>query len=80
MALPTIRKKQVRFSAKEDISLLKEVLAENPYKDKGKWNVIAGHMKENTEKHFDVDARRVRERAQLLLSQYSKDDKDALRR
>ena len=77
MALPTIRKKQIRFSAKDDVNLLKELLAENTFKDRTKWTTIASNVKENVDKVFDVGSRRVRERTQLLMQQYKKEDKAA---
>lgn len=81
MALPKlVRKTQVRFSSKDDINLLKEVLSENPFTDKSKWNNIAENLKENAEKVFSVDARRVRERTQLLLQQFKTENIEALKR
>lgn len=81
MALPKLfRKTQVRFSAKDDLNLLKEVLAENPYKDKTKWEVVAQNVKENVDKVFNVTSRRVRERTQLLLQQFQKENYEALKR
>ncbi|VDI22296.1 Hypothetical predicted protein [Mytilus galloprovincialis] len=80
MALPKlIRKTQVRFSAKDDLNLLKEVLAENPYMDKTKWEVVAQNVKENVNKVFNVTSRRVRERTQLLLQQFQKENYEALK-
>ncbi|CAG2187084.1 unnamed protein product [Mytilus edulis] len=81
MALPKlIRKTQVRFSAKDDLNLLKEVLAEIPYMDKTKWEVVAQNVKENVNKVFNVTSRRVRERTQLLLQQFQKENYEALKR
>ncbi|XP_063399250.1 uncharacterized protein LOC134683876 [Mytilus trossulus] len=81
MALPKLfRKTQVRFSAKDDLNLLKEVLAENPYKDKTKWEVVAQNVKENVDIVFNVTSRRVRERTQLLLQQFQKENYEALKK
>ncbi|CAC5426631.1 unnamed protein product [Mytilus coruscus] len=80
MALPKLfRKTQMRFSAKDNLILLKEVLAENPYKDKAKWEAVAQNVKENVEKVFNVTSRRVRERTQLLLQQFQKENYEALK-
>jgi len=35
-----IRKKQVRFQPKDDIMLLREVLARNPFKNRAAWNLM----------------------------------------
>ncbi|CAC5402756.1 unnamed protein product [Mytilus coruscus] len=80
MALPKLfLEKQVRFSAKDDLNLLKEVLAENPYKDKAKWEAVAQNVKENVDKVINVTSRRVRERTQLLLQQFQKENYEALK-
>ncbi|CAC5401528.1 unnamed protein product [Mytilus coruscus] len=80
MALPKLfRKTQVRFSAKDDLNLLKEVLAENSYKDETKWEAVAQNVKENVDKVFNVTSRRVRERTQLLLQQFQKEKYEALK-
>ncbi|XP_028308357.1 trichohyalin isoform X2 [Gouania willdenowi] len=78
------RKRQVRFSARHDIILLKEVIVQNPFasKEPGRmWarvgeNITAALQEEN----FEVDARRCRERTMLLLDYYKKQDYSSLRR
>lgn len=71
------RKKQVRFSANDDITLLKEVLADNPYEDKSKWSGIGRRISVDT---FNIEPRRARERTQLLLNQFRKEEREAMSR
>ncbi|XP_061627636.1 uncharacterized protein si:dkey-45d16.4 [Phyllopteryx taeniolatus] len=80
----TPRKRQVRFSARHDIVLLREVIAQNPFasKEPGKvWARVGELMTEGLrEESFEVDARRCRERTTLLLDYYKKQDFPGLRR
>ncbi|CAG5947693.1 unnamed protein product, partial [Menidia menidia] len=80
----TPRKRQVRFSARHDIILLREVIAQNPFasKEPGRiWarvgEIITAALQEES---FEVDARRCRERTMLLLDYYKKQDFPSLRR
>ncbi|XP_020794133.2 trichohyalin [Boleophthalmus pectinirostris] len=80
----TQRKRQVRFSARHDILLLREVIAQNPFasKESGKiWarvgEIITAALQDES---FEVDARRCRERTMLLLDYYKKQDFTSLRR
>ena len=73
------RKTQIRFSAEDDINLLKEVVAENPFLDRSKWTVTANNMASAT-KHTTMDTRRARERTMLLLQQYTTEERESLRR
>ncbi|XP_072239978.1 uncharacterized protein [Leuresthes tenuis] len=80
----TPRKRQVRFSARHDIILLREVIAQNPFasKESGRiWarvgEIISAALQEE---NFEVDARRCRERTMLLLDYYKKQDFSSLRR
>ncbi|XP_067355766.1 trichohyalin isoform X2 [Channa argus] len=80
----TPRKRQVRFSARHDIILLREVIAQNPFasKEPGRtWarvgEIITAALKDE---NFEVDARRCRERTMLLLDYYKKQDFSSLRR
>ncbi|KAK3103495.1 hypothetical protein FSP39_019617 [Pinctada imbricata] len=59
-----MRKKQVRFGEGNDLQLLREVIAKNPFKDRSKWTEIAETLP------IDCDARRVRERTLLLVNQH----------
>ena len=63
-----------RFSCQDDIVLLKEVIAENPYGVGGRWQIVADHMP------FAVDARRCRERTALLLEYFKREDAASLKR
>ncbi|XP_021423741.1 scaffold attachment factor B1 [Oncorhynchus mykiss] len=80
----TPRKRQVRFSARHDILLLREVIAQNPFcsKESGRiWarvgEIITAALQDES---FEVDARRCRERTMLLLDYYKKQDFPSLRR
>ncbi|KAG7491655.1 hypothetical protein MATL_G00006350 [Megalops atlanticus] len=80
----TPRKRQVRFSARHDILLLREVIAQNPFssKEPGRiWarvgEIITAALQDES---FEVDARRCRERTTLLLDYYKKQDFASLRR
>ncbi|XP_064180381.1 putative uncharacterized protein DDB_G0287113 isoform X2 [Anguilla rostrata] len=80
----TPRKRQVRFSARHDILLLREVIAQNPFssKEPGRiWarvgEIITAALQDES---FEVDARRCRERTMLLLDYYKKQDFASLRR
>ncbi|XP_018617690.1 uncharacterized protein LOC108940190 isoform X1 [Scleropages formosus] len=80
----TPRKRQVRFSARHDILLLREVIAQNPFasKEPGRiWakvgEIITAALQDES---FEVDARRCRERTSLLLDYYKKQDFASLRR
>ncbi|XP_068178455.1 trichohyalin [Antennarius striatus] len=80
----TPRKRQVRFSARHDIILLREVIAQNPFASKEPGRVWA-HVGEIItaalhDESFEVDARRCRERTMLLLDYYKKQDFPSLRR
>ena len=71
------RKKQVRFSVNDDIKLLKEVLADNPFEDKSKWSGIARGISVD---NFNIESRRARERTLLLLNQCQKEEREAMSR
>ncbi|XP_068448654.1 scaffold attachment factor B1 isoform X2 [Clinocottus analis] len=80
----TPRKRQVRFSARHDIILLREVIGQNPFasKEPGRiWarvgEIITAALQDE---NFEVDARRCRERTMLLLDYYKKQDFPSLRR
>ncbi|XP_072538889.1 uncharacterized protein [Salminus brasiliensis] len=80
----TPRKRQVRFSARHDILLLREVIAQNPFtsKESGRiWarvgEIITAALQDE---NFEVDGRRCRERTMLLLDYYKKQDFPSLRR
>ncbi|XP_044046828.1 uncharacterized protein si:dkey-45d16.4 isoform X4 [Siniperca chuatsi] len=80
----TPRKRQVRFSARHDIILLREVIAQNPFasKEPGRLWARVGEIITTAlqDENFEVDARRCRERTMLLLDYYKKQDFPSLRR
>lgn len=53
-----IRKTQVRFQPKDDVMLLREVLARNPFKNRAAWKEIATEL---STLNFQVEPRRVKE-------------------
>ena len=71
------RKKQIRFKSDDDIKLLREVLASNPWRHKGKWTEIASTL---SKPGFMLDMRRVRERTLLLLEQHKANERENLKR
>ena len=79
---PSFRKRQFRFSVRNDIDLLKLVLQHNPYGAPHggrlhKWQNIANTLRESG---IDIDFRRARDRTALLLDQWRQKDMDTLRR
>lgn len=80
----TPRKRQVRFSARHDILLLREVIAQNPFisKESGRIWARVGEIVTAAlqDENFEVDGRRCRERTMLLLDYYKKQDFPSLRR
>ena len=75
------KRKMIRYSAGINIVLLKEVDAQNLFKDEEKWTDIAKNVDMAINKeNFSVDQRGVRERTYLLLDQYSEEDRAPLRR
>ncbi|KAH9377905.1 hypothetical protein HPB48_006924 [Haemaphysalis longicornis] len=69
---------RVRFHFGDDLALLRQVLLLNAFRDASKWEAVAGVLKEVTGKVFS--ARSVRDRRDLLLAQYSANDRANLRK
>ena len=81
---PNIRKRIMRFAAWQDVLLLREVVAQNPFivglKESGKaWSAIAEKLVDADES-FAVDGRRCRERTLLMLEYYKQSDIASLKR
>ena len=77
----TERKVQVRFSYSDDIKLLLEVAAVNPFANKGKWGEVAEKVNVAVSRdNFFITSRRARERTKLLLDSFIKKTKDAIKR
>lgn len=74
----------MRFSARHDILLLREVIAQNPFNSKESGRIWArvGEIVTTAlqDENFEVDGRRCRERTMLLLDYYKKQDFPSLRR
>lgn len=71
------RKKQIRFKNDDDIRPLREVVARNPIKNKNKWTEVATVL---STPMFVLDARRVRERTNLLIEQHKRENRENLKR
>ncbi|CAN8013093.1 unnamed protein product [Ixodes pacificus] len=69
---------RLRFSAQDDISLLQEVHALNPFEDPSRWAQIVNNLLSATVKSFS--ARAVRDRLDLLIAQFAAEDRANLRR
>ena len=65
------RKKKFRFNARQDIMLLREVLQINPYSG-GKWVDVSSNL------DLNIDARRCKERTQLLKDYIKKEDRERI--
>lgn len=76
------RKTPVRFSARLDVLLLRQVRADNPFASKARrpWDAVAEAMVEVLTGDQVIDGRRCRERTQLLLDHHKKDDRAKLKR
>lgn len=68
------RKKMVRFLPGDDLKLLREVAAQNPFALRTKWSVIAAHLSTDD---FMIDGRRARERTELMLAKFKSEEKES---
>ncbi|KAF6213783.1 hypothetical protein GE061_011505 [Apolygus lucorum] len=75
---PTTRKIPVRFSAGEDILMLKEVLLNNPFASSEGWMLIADRMRALRPKAFTV--RNVKERVELMINTFIKGEREILKK
>lgn len=69
---------RLRFLFADDLALLQEVNAQNPFRDPAQWAVIAKNMQFACGKQFS--ARALRERLDLLLAQFVGNDRTSLRK
>lgn len=67
-----------RFSVAEDIWLIQEVLAANPFANPEKWNLVLENMIALAQRPLTM--RGVRERVDLLLSYFRLEDMSNLRK
>ncbi|KAG0443924.1 hypothetical protein HPB47_014380 [Ixodes persulcatus] len=67
-----------RFTIVEDILLLREVLAMNPFVNFTRWDTVAANLNEALGRNFSV--RGVRDRCDLLLGLFKRDDRTNLRK
>lgn len=66
--------KRLRFTNDEDLTLLREVVAQNPFEDLARWNTIAQQVEIGTKKNFSVRA--VREHTARLLKSWEREDRE----
>ncbi|XP_077553988.1 uncharacterized protein LOC144168871 [Haemaphysalis longicornis] len=78
MANPKAQATRARFTVEDDINLLKEICAENPFKDTKAWPVIVKNTEAGTNRIFTV--RTIRNRSDLLLAQFVHEDRTNLKR
>ncbi|KAG0442430.1 hypothetical protein HPB47_015710, partial [Ixodes persulcatus] len=69
---------QKRFTIVEDILLLREVLAMNPFVNSSRWDTVAANLNEALGRNFSV--RGVRDRCDLLLGLFKRDDHTNVRK
>ncbi|KAG0423110.1 hypothetical protein HPB47_001100 [Ixodes persulcatus] len=67
-----------RFTIVEDILLLREVLAMNPFVNSSRWDTVAANLNEALGRNFSV--RGVRDCCDLLLDLFKRDDRTNLRK
>ncbi|KAG0433853.1 hypothetical protein HPB47_019540 [Ixodes persulcatus] len=67
-----------RFTIIEDILLLREVLAVNPFVNSSRWDTVAANLHQALGRNFSV--RGVRDRCDLLLGLFKRDDRTNLRK
>lgn len=70
-------KKRLRFVAQDDVILLREVLALNPFEDASRWVALKEIVHEKSRKNFTIRA--LKEHLDLLLKKFTeKDDKNII--
>ena len=70
-----MKKTQAKFSGDDDLKLLREVVAVDPFSQKGRWDLIGKTLIAAVNRpNFDIDCRCVRERTQHLLADFKKED------
>lgn len=69
---------RVRFSARDDIFLLQEVVDVVPFENPAKWALVASNLERVIRKK--VSARAARERTDLLLLLFVREDRRNLRK
>ncbi|KAH7960476.1 hypothetical protein HPB49_020147 [Dermacentor silvarum] len=74
----TAASSRTRFTHDDDLALLCEVRAVNPFADQAGWASVATNVKIATEKEFSQRA--LRDRLDLLLAQYRRNDRTNMRK
>ncbi|KAG0427579.1 hypothetical protein HPB47_025375, partial [Ixodes persulcatus] len=67
-----------RFTIVEDILLLREVLAMNSFVNFTRWDTVAANLNEALGRNFNLPG--VRDRCDLLLGLFKRDDRTNLRK
>lgn len=67
-----------RFTITDDLALLREARSRNPFRDASAWLRVASGVQCATGKVFT--SRAVKDRCDLLLSQYVNQDRESLRK
>lgn len=67
-----------RFTVSDDIKLLKEVCAEHPFRDPSRWILILENLNAATLKDFTLRA--IKERLDLLMIYFMREDRANLRK
>ncbi|KAK4881537.1 hypothetical protein RN001_004856 [Aquatica leii] len=70
-------KERLRFAMFDDLCLLREVLAINPYEDSIRWKDVLAAVIKVTSKKFTLRA--IKEHLQYILMLWAKEDRDNLR-
>lgn len=70
--------KKMRFSISDDLLLLREVVATNPYEDPSRWKDITSRVNEASGRTYSVRA--VRERTERLVKLFKEEDTANLRK
>jgi hypothetical protein len=70
--MSTLREKRQRFSADDDLCLLREVTAQNPIKEAKAWSTVQENIEKTVGKKFSM--RTLKDHLQLLLEIYLKKD------
>ncbi|KAF5291976.1 hypothetical protein FQR65_LT20359 [Abscondita terminalis] len=74
----SLTKERLRFSTFDDLCLLREVLALNPFEDSSRWKDVLTAIVKGTSKKFSLRA--VKEHLQYILMLWAKEDRSNIRK
>lgn len=69
---------RLRFSANDDLVLLREIVHQNPFEDKNRWNDVHENVNTYCQKNFSL--RSIKDHSDHLLKLYAKEDKINLKK